>query len=162
MNPISLLNRTKSTDGAAVQQKRKVTRVYDVMTTGVLTLAPMDSFDDAIELMATHDYQYVIVTNDEAKVIGVVSQRDIVGSRWNITEWRSKRVSQAMRGNPVTVTFRTLLGDAIETMIQEKVNCLPVTKDNGVLCGMLSAMDIMKAHVVLLAEMERQCRVVEK
>jgi CBS domain-containing protein len=122
------------------------------MNTGVLTLSPADNFDRAIELMATHDYQYVIVTNDEAKVVGVISQRDIVGSKWQIVEWRHKRVLQAMRPNPVTVTFRTPLSDAISIMIAEKVNCLPVTKDNGVFCGMLSSMDIMRSHLALLRE----------
>ena len=154
MNPMKLLSGTKTTQGSPVEQKRKPIRVFDVMTTGILTLSANDSFDGAIELMAKHDYQYVIVTDDENKVIGVISQRDIVGSRWNISEWRSKRVRQGMRPNPVTVTFRTLLYDAVSTMITEKVNCLPVVRDNGELCGMLSSTDIMKSHLALLGEME--------
>jgi acetoin utilization protein AcuB len=151
MNPMKLLGRTRTTDGSLNPPKRKLIRVFDVMSTRVLTLTPQDSFDDAIELMAKHDYQYVIITDDEKNVVGVISQRDIVGSRWNITEWRTKKVRHAMRPNPVAVTFRTLLVDAISIMISEKVNCLPVIKDNGEFCGMLTSMDIMKSHLALLA-----------
>ena len=154
MNPIYLINRLKSTDDSAVQKKRPLIRVSDVMTKGVLTLTPTDSFDAAIELMTRHDYQYVIVTDDENKVIGVISQRDIVGSRWKITDWRTKRVHHAMRGNPVTVTFRTPLVDAITVMITEKVNCLPVVRDNEQFCGTLTSTEIMKSHLSLLAAME--------
>jgi acetoin utilization protein AcuB len=151
MNPIKFLGGARSNDPSPpITQKRKLIRVSDVMTTRVLTLSPQDSFDDAIELMAKHDYQYVIITDDEKNVVGVISQRDIVGSRWNITEWRTKKVRQAMRPNPVAVTFRTVLVDAISIMISEKVNCLPVTKDNGEFCGILTSMDIMKSHLAVL------------
>ena len=151
MNPIKLLSGKTNGDGSGAQQKWKPIRVSDVMSTGVLTLSADDSFDAAIGLMATHYYQYVIVTDDESKVIGVISQRDIIGSRSKITEWRTKRVRHAMRGNPVTVTFRTPLIDALSLMISEKVNCLPVTKANGVLCGILTSTDVIKSHLSVLA-----------
>ena len=151
MNPMNLLGGTRSTDGSSVRPKRKLIRVFDVMTSGVLTLSPQDSFDDAIKLMAEHDYQYVIVTDDENKVVGIISQRDLVASRWKITEWRTKRVREAMRFNPVCVTFRTPLMDAISIMITEKVNCVPVVKDNEVMCGMVTSTYIMKSHLDLLS-----------
>jgi len=80
------------------------------MTRGIVTLGPTDSFDAAIELMVSREYQYLVVTDEEEKVLGIVSQGDIIGTRWDISEWRSKQVQQAMRPHPTRLrwTLRSL------------------------------------------------------
>ena len=123
---------------------RSFIRVTDAMTTGIVTLAPNDSFDRAIELIVSGDYQHLVVIDDKQKVLGLVSKADIVGNRWRISEWRHKQVHQAMTANPITVTMDTPLSDAISTMIAKHLDCLPVIKYSGVLCGVLSFRGLMK------------------
>ena len=132
------------------EQYRRPVRVTDAMTRGVVTLGQNDNFDAAIELMVSRDYQHLVVTDEEEKVLGLISQGDIVGTRWDISEWRHKKVHQAMTANPVTVTVDTPLYDAISMMITKHLNCLPVVKYSGALCGILTSIDVMKSHQKML------------
>jgi acetoin utilization protein AcuB len=138
------------------EQYRRPVRVTDAMTTGIVTLGPNDSFDRAIELIVSRDYQHLVVTDEEEKVLGLVSKGDIVGTRWDISEWRNKQVHQAMTANPITVTMDTPLSDAISTMISKQLNCLPVVKHSGALCGLLTATDIMKSYQRMLEGTETE------
>jgi CBS domain-containing protein len=135
---------------------RTLTTVADVMTTGIVTLNPNDSFDAAIELIVKRECHYLVVTDDEQKVLGIISQGDIVGTRWHISEWHSKRVHQIMMPNPMTVTGDTLLSAAISMMISKTLNCLPVVNHSGTLCGMLTPTDIMRSHQEMLEAAEAQ------
>ena len=137
-------------------QPKRVIRVSDAMAKGIVTLAPEDSFDAALELIADRDCHFIPVTDDANKVLGLLSQNDIVGSRLDFSEWHTKPVKDAMRPNPKTVTFRTPLWEAITEMLTERLECLPVTNDAGVLCGMLTSVDIMRAHLQSLTKPEEE------
>ena len=140
--------------GRTTEQYRRSIRVADVMTTAIVSLRPNDTFDAAIEAIIKRNHRYLVVADDQQKVIGLLSEKDIVGSRWHISEWHSKRVRQIMAPNPTTVTSETLLAVAISIMISKELECVPVVTDSGTLCGMLTTIDIMKSHQRLLATTE--------
>lgn len=53
------------------------TPIAEVMSTGVLTVAPEDSAHQAALLMARHALGHLVVTDQDGQLIGVVSERDI-------------------------------------------------------------------------------------
>jgi CBS domain-containing protein len=65
----------------AVAQERDVatTPVSDVMTRDVLTISPDTSAHEAARHMASRWIRHLPVVDDGGKVVGVVSQRDLVG-----------------------------------------------------------------------------------
>jgi acetoin utilization protein AcuB len=133
---------------------RRPTTVADVMTTGVVTLSPNDSFDVAIELMIKRDYRHLIVADDKQKFLGVISDRDIIDGKWHISEWRSKQVHQVMAPNPITVTPETLLSVAISTMLSKNIDCLAVVNNSDTVCGIVTSKDTMKSHQKMLEAAE--------
>ena len=53
------------------------TSVEEVMTTGVVTCAPNDNVDNALELMQQHHIRRIPIVDDNEKLVGIISQADI-------------------------------------------------------------------------------------
>jgi len=135
-------------------QYSESTRVADVMTKGVITLNPNNSFAKAVELMATGNFRHLVIADEEQKVLGVISDRDIFRCQSRIAEWQVKQVGEVMTSQPITVTPETLLSVAVSTMVSKKINCLPVVEDTGTVCGIVTSTDIMKSYHSMLESME--------
>jgi CBS domain-containing protein len=106
--------------------------------------------------MATGDFRHLVIADDEQKVLGVISDRDILSVKGRISEWRVKKIQEVMTPTPITVTQETLLAVAVATMLSKKINCLPVVDESGTLCGIVTSTDIMKFSQNLLESMEKR------
>ena len=53
------------------------TRVGDVMSTDVIVCRPDDPVTEAINAMATHQVRRIPVVDEDNKIIGIISQRDV-------------------------------------------------------------------------------------
>jgi CBS domain-containing protein len=137
---------------------RTPTTVADVMTKAVITLSTTDSFAEAVKLMTTRDFRHLVVTDDKQTLLGVISDRDILGAMGSLSDWRVKQVRQVMTPDPITATPETLLSIAVSTMLAKKINCLPVVDYNGAVCGIVTSTDIMKSYQNILESTEAQAR----
>jgi CBS domain-containing protein len=114
------------------------------MSSAVVTLSPNDSVAKSVDLLAKGDFRHLVIADDEQRVLGVISDRDILSVKGRISDWHSKRLRDAMTANPLTVTPDTPLSAAVSTMLSRKINCLPVLDRAGKLCGIVTSTDIMK------------------
>ena len=53
-------------------------RVVDVMTKDVRTMLPDQSFAEVIGMMATRSFHHMLVVDDEERLHGVISDRDVL------------------------------------------------------------------------------------
>jgi CBS domain-containing membrane protein len=126
--------------------------VGDVMTRDVRTLGPNDKLAAADELMRVGRFRHVVVVNDEGKLVGVVSHRDIFFNAlaWSLGQGRvghekalaSVAVKEVMRADVVTVRPDQPLGEAGAAMLERKVGCVPVIEDQR-LVGILTEGDFL-------------------
>ena len=73
----------KTEDAAGSHQLSLVmgsTEVADVMTSRVVTLSPHYRFDDVAHLMSDRYFRHCVVVDTHGKVVGVISDRDILRS----------------------------------------------------------------------------------
>ena len=75
--------------------------VADVMTTDVVTVSPHQSLADAISLIAIHHFHHLVVVDLDAKIIGVVSDRDILRAGARTPDWHSYAITEVMTPNPI-------------------------------------------------------------
>ena len=130
------------------------TRVADVMTKDVVTLSPDDNFAEAVELMARRDFRHLLVADDEQKLLGVISDRDILRITGRAGDWQAKQIRHAMTADPISVTPKTLLSRAASTMVRKKINCLPVVDDANIVCGIVTSTDILTCYQQTLESLE--------
>jgi len=134
--------------------------VKDQMTTPVFTLTPDTPFLDALKLMRERKIRRIPIVNEQGKLLGIVSERDLLHAEpspatslsvWemNYLLWKL-RLGDVMTKTVITVTPLTKLQDAASLMIKHKIGGLPVVDAEEKVIGVITETDIFKAFVALL------------
>ncbi|HEX2933065.1 MAG TPA: CBS domain-containing protein [Candidatus Binatia bacterium] len=134
---------------------KESTRVADVMTRNVVTLRPEQTFAETVNLMSKHSFRHFPVIEPPARLVGVISDRDILRGVARIKDWNTSYVHQFMSRDVVAVKPDTKLSHATGTMLSKRINCLPVIDDNGVVCGIITTTDLLKVFRSIQESLEQ-------
>jgi CBS domain-containing protein/gamma-glutamyl:cysteine ligase YbdK (ATP-grasp superfamily) len=128
--------------------------VGQFMSTDLFTVRPDDLVDLAASVMDWRHIRHVPVEDEEGRLVGLVSHRDLLRLFARGFTARSAgpvAVRQIMKANPVSVAPATPTLDAVELMRTRQVGCLPVV-ENGTLVGIVTAKDFLDASARLFEE----------
>jgi CBS domain-containing protein len=120
---------------------------------GVVTIEPTATLDDALTILSKHNIGALVVLGPEQRVIGVLSERDIVRAlaREGAAVLK-KPLAQVMTRNVSTCCEADNVGAIMEQMTNGKFRHVPVL-DRDCLVGIISIGDVVKHR---LQEMERE------
>ncbi|MGI6538780.1 MAG: CBS domain-containing protein [Caldicoprobacterales bacterium] len=122
-------------------------KVKDIMTTNVAALSPENTILDAAKSMQTHNIGCLPVCQTDGKVIGILTDRDIVVKNLaNDGDPKTTMVKDVMTKNVITAELETDVETAAELMASNKIRRLPVL-ENGALVGMISIGDLATRHI---------------
>jgi acetoin utilization protein AcuB len=124
--------------------------VDEVMTQSVMVLQLSDTFGDAVSLMASHHVRHSIIVDEQGKIKGVISDRDVLRALARTPDWKSKPVSEIMTHEPFVVHPHTSVADALAQLLEKRINCLPVVMEDGKVCGILTSTDLLKSYQQVL------------
>ena len=146
--------------------------VRDVMTRDTKCLAETDSIQTAIELMQSLKVRHLPVINSEKRLVGMVSDRDVLRELPPLTgrvnesdenRFRARlfttdspvvgSISSIMDSEPTTASPSTLFVLAVDQLVETSSNALPVV-ENGKLVGILTSMDVLRVLGVILQIVE--------
>ena len=136
-------------------RETKTATVADVMVTAVVILSPTDTFAQAVVTLAKRSFRHLVIVDQDQKVLGIISDRDILRSMAHLTDWHDKLIRDLITAKPITATPQTLLSGAISTMISNNISCLPVVTNTGTVCGIVTSIDIMNSYQRLLESIEK-------
>ena len=103
--------------------------VADLMVRDVLTVDPSDSIGEAAEKMNAANVGAVVVLEDMVRIVGIVTERDLLRAVASRARAAEARVRQWMTSDPVTIAPETSIEDAAEIMFTRNFRHLPVVKD---------------------------------
>jgi len=106
-----------------------VATVADLMIKDVLTVEPSDTIGEAAEKMNAANVGAVVVLEDMVRIIGIVTERDLLRAVASRARAAEARVRQWMTADPVTIEPETSIEDAAEIMFTRNFRHLPVVKD---------------------------------
>jgi CBS domain-containing protein len=115
----------------------------EVMTPSPTACQPQHTTMDAAELMKREDCGLVPVTSENGKLIGVLTDRDIVVKV--IAEGRDPRntaVSEVMSTDLVTCLPQETIETVMEQMATRQVRRIPIIERDGSLVGIVAQADI--------------------
>jgi CBS domain-containing protein len=113
--------------------------VKDYMTQKMETVSPEDSVLSAIELMVDHDQGSVIVLDENDKVIGIFTERDVLRHYMtNQSKFLHLKVSEVMSSPVQTVSADMKVSAALDLMNEKNVRRLPVVDKGGRMIGFVS------------------------
>jgi CBS domain-containing protein len=118
------------------------------MTRDVVTVSIKDTVKQIVRLLTKNDISGVVVIGDEGKVVGVISEMDVL-KVIGIENWENKIAESIMTSNLETVEPTSRLIDAANIMNRKHVHRLLVLSEGGVgmsqkAIGILSASDIVR------------------
>ncbi|HLG51912.1 MAG TPA: IMP dehydrogenase [Chloroflexota bacterium] len=136
---IGIIHRNLSIDAQAAEVD-KVKRSEAGMIVDPITLSPHDSLVRALEVMAKYHISGVPITDDDGRLVGILTNRDI-----RFEEDLNQEIGALMtRDNLITVPVGTTLDEAKEILHRHKIEKLPVVDEQFRLKGLITVKDIQK------------------
>jgi len=149
--------------GAPFKEGLPDVKVSEVMRREVATVHPDSPVTQVVELLLDKDFTAVPVVDDQGKVVGMVSDNDLLTrGGMNVTISLKKatdldyvrelheslgspnhKVSEVMTRDVVTVTPDTILGRAARLMVEKHLKRLPVVDSERKLVGILGRLDVL-------------------
>ena len=126
----------------------------DIMTTSVVTVQEQDSIDRVIELMLRHHVSGLPVVDDSGKLLGVVSERDLLAVLRD-GEAAEQNVCTLATRNPHCVKADASLAEMTNLLSTKGYRRLPVVDDENQLLGLVSRRDLLRFLRDLRARMDR-------
>jgi len=135
-------------------------KVKDLMRTNVVSLHIGDTLGVAEDIMSMGRIRHLPVVDEEHRVVGLVSQRDLFRAsvssvlgfdRSKEHEWMGKiKVRDIMTKQVVTVDAEAGIAEAVDKFVSDKIGCLPVADEQGKLVGLLTETDCLRCFRDLL------------
>lgn len=121
-----------------------MSQVADVMRPGFIEVAPEDTLGEVAERMTLQNVGAVAV-KDSGKLIGILTERDLLKAMAARVHSSEARVRQWMTGDPVTASADTDVEEAARVMLEHGFRHLPVLDDNGHVIGIVSLRRVVSA-----------------
>ena len=119
--------------------------IADVMNTDVVTVAPEDTLGEAAAKMTERGIGAVVVS-DFGRMIGILSERDIMRAVADRVHSSEARVREWMTPDPVTATPDTPVDEAGRTMLEHGFRHLPVVEGERAI-GIVSLRDVADSQL---------------
>jgi len=123
-----------------VEEVLKVKRSESIVIEQPYTLTGDEKLREARELMAHRDVTGLLVVNDEGKLEGILTSRDILFER---DSNKSVREIMTRMKDMVTAPPNTTLQEAERILHQHKVEKLPLVDQEGKLRGLITSRDLL-------------------
>ncbi|KOG31878.1 MULTISPECIES: CBS domain-containing protein [Streptomyces] len=126
-------------------------KVGGLMTDGVVSAVPAASFREVAKMLAEHDITGVPVLDEDDRVVGVVSESDLLARH-------ASTARDLMTTPAVTVHAEETVADAARLMVRRGVERLPVVDEEERLVGIVTRRDLLCVYLRPDAEIRRRIR----
>jgi CBS domain-containing protein len=159
-----------------LRKRRWARRVSDVMTTAVVTVDRITPYQEIDRLLTRHRISGVPVLKMGRKVVGVVSQTDLlaaederrrqarmaasIGRRWRLRKQPHVRLTAGalMTSPAITIGPDATIPAAARLMNTDHISRLPVVDEDGKLVGIVSRRDLLSVFLRSDAEIAHDAR----
>ncbi len=131
-------------------------RVADAMTWDPITLSPHHTFAEVVSFMAQHSFRHFLVVESPRRLVGVISDRDVLRALARTPNWHASYARELMSRDVIVVKPDTELSLAAGEMLSKRINCLPVVDDSGDICGIITSTDLLKSYRTVQESLEMQ------
>ena len=134
-----------------------------------LTIGPDESLSDAHRYMQEQNVRHLPVVESDNKMLGLIAEEDLLkaqpSSATSLSVWEihhllmEVKVKAVMVTDVITTTEDTPIEEAAHIMLDKKIGCLPVLRDDQ-LVGIITESDIFRTLMELFAAREKGLRII--
>lgn len=144
-------------------------KIKEVMNTNVIKAKGTDTIEDVTRALLDNKIGGLPIVDEEDKVIGVLSETDLIYKDKEIKtpaflpllggfilfesirkfekqlmKMSAYKVSQVMTTPAITISEEKDIKEAVEIMIEKKINRIPVVNNEQILVGIVTRSDILR------------------
>jgi CBS domain-containing protein len=123
----------------------KINSLLSTKSATVITIGPGQKVSSAISMLASYNIGALVVTNNVGRVVGIISERDIVRMAAQREDVTALAVADVMTRKVVIGVPEDDIISVAHTMTEKRFRHLPVL-DGDRLVGIISIGDILKAQ----------------
>lgn len=135
--------------------------VSETMATDLITVGPDTTLKEAKKLMKENNFRHLPVVDAAGKLVGIVTDRDMRDAHPSslldeesyartYEQVMEHRVEEIMSRDTLTISVYYTLQDTLLVMGKKKVGALPVIDEDGLLKGIMSTRDLLRAFVNIM------------
>ena len=121
-------------------------QVESYMSHAPITLRNDTDYWKASEIMREKDLHHIPVVNENDKIVGILTRRDLRIAAMHFGEAHVE-VSEVMHSPVVTIAPDEPLAEAAQQMVDNRFGGLPVLDDNDRIVGILTEPDLLRALI---------------
>ncbi|MGH2522749.1 MAG: CBS domain-containing protein [Anaerolineales bacterium] len=123
----------------------KIETILTTKGSTVTTVQAKQPVKAAIDLLVGHNIGALVVTDEEGKPVGIISERDVVRAAARGEDF-AQPISQVMTKRVIVGSPQDDLASVMRTMTEKRFRHLPIM-DRGKLVGIVSIGDMVKAQL---------------
>jgi CBS domain-containing protein len=116
----------------------------DIVKPTFIEVAPEDTLGEVADRMTAKNVGAVVV-KDFGRLIGILTERDLLKAMAARVHSSEARVRQWMTEDPITATLHTPLDDAAQVMLEHGFRHLPVVDEAQQVVGVVSLRRVVQA-----------------
>ncbi|WLD92394.1 acetoin utilization AcuB family protein [Alkalihalobacillus sp. AL-G] len=125
-------------------------KVEAMMNRKVVTVSEKATIEEGKQQMKQHRIRHLPVVDDDLKLIGIVSDRDLI--EWkntgNESDPASALIESVMTRNVITAHPREFIEELLSIFYDERIGCIPVVEDQHVV-GIITERDMLYTLIQL-------------
>ena len=126
----------------------KLAELLNASEQGIIKIRSQDCIADAATALTANKIGALLVEDDNGKIIGILSERDIVGGMGpHGADLHDVAVSELMTSDIIHCSPQDSVNKAMEMMTEKRIRHLPVF-DGDELLGLISIGDLVKWRIM--------------
>ena len=129
-------------------------KVSDIMRGDIINVDLDTTLVKAKEVMANHRIRNLPVVDEDKKLVGIITMNDVeknlsprlgtVNETESDRETLQVKVHRIMTRKPFVISSNAFVSQAAKAFLTKKINCLPVSGENGKIVGFLTVSDVLR------------------
>ena len=112
----------------------------------VVTISPDKTIREALAILVKYNVGALVVVDEIKKPVGIISERDIVRLAARNEALFGISIREVMTTNVITALPQDELRAVANTITEKRIRHLPIVDNQGVLIGIISIGDVVKAE----------------
>jgi len=153
----------KRSENYFIRKVLQETKIKEIMAGPVISIHEDEPFSYVEEKFREHGIRHLPVIDKENKLVGLITQKDLYRivppRRLDDGSWHYDKemldnviLKSVMIPEPRTFRPEAPIADALLEMAQTKYGCFPIIDKEGMLCGIITQIDIIKIAAQILKE----------
>ena len=123
--------------------------INQIMVKRSVTVKPSTTLLEARDILFRHKIRRLVVLNEKEKPVGIITEKDIARSIYNLgtRSIKSVKVSDFMSKNLITVTKDSAIYDCAKLMRRHRISSVIVINKDGTLAGLVTKTDLVSVFL---------------